>query len=62
MLCWGEVGPAPGQLIREKCKQDYVNIAASAADTAAGKVPNKHVATTIGNLHGLLVAPAELQI
>lgn len=44
----------------KKCKQDCPGISASAAEAAAGNALSKHVATTIGNLHDLLLAPADV--
>lgn len=46
--------------MRKKCKQDCPNISASAAEAVAGNAQNKHIATTIGNLRDLLLAPADV--
>lgn len=48
------------RLMRKKCKQDCPNISASAAEAVAGNAQNKHIATTIGNLCDLLLAPADV--
>ena len=42
----------------KKGKQDCLTISASAAGAAAGNALSKHTAT-IGNLHDLLLAPAD---
>lgn len=42
-------------------QQDCLNISASAAKAVAtGNVLSKHSATTIGNLHDLLLTPADI--
>lgn len=48
------------RLVRKKCKQDCPNISASAVEAAAGNAQNKHIATTIGSLRDLLLAPADV--
>jgi len=45
-------------LMGKKGKQDCLTISASAAGAAAGNALSKHTAT-IGNLHDLLLAPAD---
>lgn len=48
------------ELMGKKFKQDCLNISASAAKAATGNVLSKHSATTIGNLHDLLLTPADI--